>query len=265
MKRSYVLLAIALAAGVFAVEAAATPAVNGALLKTRIFNDCPISTLATVNTYPAEISFREAELICFGFANLHNWSFSADGGMTEAVFNNGDSFVFGATVVVSGANVNGGEGGLRLSPWWGQDTEGRFNVRIPDGEVACFGGVLPFYSFTGSHGIHYVAGQPIRLEVYYNPYHNSAAFPGQVKYRCYWMGVWYDSGWLPFGNCTPGEEIHGCYGIMDNARAGGYAQHRLTNGQFPAENLTNFFDVVFAEQPVATLPTTWGKVKGLYR
>jgi hypothetical protein len=265
MKRSYVLVALALVASLIAVDALATPHMNGALVKTRIFNDCPISVLNVLNNYPAEITFNESELICFGWANLHNWTFSTDGGVTAQPLMNGDAFGFAATVVLSGGNVNGAEAGLRLGPWWSPDVDGRFNIRIPDGEIACFGGVLPFYTFTGNHGIHYVAGQPIRLEVYYNPYHNSAAFPGQAKYRCYWQGVWYESPWLPFGNCTPGEEIHGCYGIMDDARAGGYAQNRLTSGVEPSDVLTNFFDLCWAEAPVPTLPTTWGKVKGLYR
>jgi len=267
MKLSYkvALAVLALVAVGFVSDALATPHMNGAVVKTRIFNDCPISVLTTINNYPAQIQFDESQLICFGWANLHNWTYSADGGMTEAVLNNGDSFGMAATVVLSGGNVNGAEAGLRLSPWWSKDVDGRFNIRIPDGEIACFGGVLPFYSFTGTNGIRYVAGQPIRLEMCYNPYRNRDWAPGQIKYRCYWQGVWYDSGWLPFGNCTPGEEIHGCYGIMDDARAGGYGQNRLTNGVQPSDVLTNFFDICWAETPVPTVPMSWGKVKGLYR
>ena len=267
MKLSYkvALAVLAIVAVGFVTDALATPHMNGAVVKTRLWNDCPISVLNVINNYPAQIQFDESQLICFGWANLHNWTFSADGGATPAVLMNGDSFGFAATLTISGGNVNGAEAGLRLGPWWSQDTDGRFNVRIPDGEIACFGGVLPFFSFTGNFGIHYVAGEPIRLEVHYNPYHNTAAFPGAVQYRCYWQGVWYDSGWLAFGNCTPGEEWHGCYGIMDDARAGGYAQHRLTNGLLPADVISNFYDICWTEAPVPTVPSTWGKVKGLYR
>jgi hypothetical protein len=267
MKLGYkvALLGLAILAVGFVTDALATPHMNGAVIKTRIFNDCPVSVLNVTNNYPASIVFDETGLFCFGWANLHNWTYSADGGATPAVLNNGDAFGFAATVVLSGGDVNGAEAGLRLGPWWSQDVDGRFNIRIPDGEIACFGGVLPFYSFTGTNGIHYVAGQPIRLEVMYQPHYNTAQFPGEIQYRCFWQGVWYTSPWLPFGNCTPGEEWHGCYGIMNDARAGGYAQNRLTNGQQPSDVLTSFFDICWAEAPVPALPTTWGKVKGLYR
>ncbi len=58
-----------------------------------------------------------------------------------------------------------GEAGLRCSPWWSPNVDGRFNVRVGDGEIAVFGGRLPFYSFTGSHGINYVRGDVIHLEI----------------------------------------------------------------------------------------------------
>jgi hypothetical protein len=265
MKRGYALLALALVASLVAVDAFATPLMNGAVIKTRIFNDCPITALATVNNYPAEITFREGGLICFGFANLHNWTFSADGGATQAALNRGDAFSFGATVLLNDQDVGGAEAGLRLSPWWSQDVDGRFNIRLPDGEIACFGGVLPFYSFTGSNGIHYVAGQPIRLEIDFQPHYSTAQFPGEIRYRCIWQSVVYESPWLPFNNCTAGEEWHGCYGIMDDARAGGYAQNRLTNGLLPADELTNFYDIFFEQAPLPTKTSTWGHVKDLYR
>ena len=37
-----------------------------------------------------------------------------------------------------------GEGGNGISPWWSQLVDGIFNMRTADGEVACFGGRLPF-------------------------------------------------------------------------------------------------------------------------
>ena len=58
--------------------------------------------------------------------------------------------MFSADVTLSG--TGDGEAGLQISPWWSPNVDGRFNVRTPDGEVACFGGRLPFYSFTGDQG-----------------------------------------------------------------------------------------------------------------
>jgi hypothetical protein len=266
MKRGYAFLALALVASLIAVDAFATPVMNGALVKTRIFNDCPISGLNVTNNYPASIVFEEDSLFCFGWANLHNWTFSADGGATAAVLNNGDALVFGATVVLNGGDVNGAEAGLRLSPWWSPDVDGRFNIRIPDGEIACFGGRLPFYSFTANAGIHYVAGQPIRLAIQYNPWHNQPDSPGLIQYSCYWQSVWYYSGWLAFDQGNPSEDPpHGLWGILSPAYAGGYAQNRLTNGLQPADVTTSFFDIFFDQAPVPTKTSTWGQVKGLYR
>src|SRR5262245_66144839 len=77
----------------------ARPVSNGATIETRTFNDCPISTVTTSNNYPASIEITDAmDTLCVGFANLHSWSFSEDGGSTAAAFNNNSNFHFGADV-----------------------------------------------------------------------------------------------------------------------------------------------------------------------
>src|SRR5262245_38116323 len=142
----------------------ATPSVNGAVITTRTFNDCPISTVSTTNNYPTSVSITDVmDTLCVGFANLHSWSFSADGGSTAAVFNNNSNFHFGADFEIDGAGE--GEGGLRISPWYGQFVDGRFMANATTGEIACFGGALPFYSFTVNHGLHYTRGTTIHFEM----------------------------------------------------------------------------------------------------
>ena len=84
--------AMGLAATAFAVQYRSnakppTPTPTGVVLKTRVFNDCPTSNLTTVNNYPAEVSFDDANVDCFGFANLHTWSFSTDG-VNDVPFDN---------------------------------------------------------------------------------------------------------------------------------------------------------------------------------
>ena len=92
-----------------ATAAVATPAPNGATIETRTFNDCPVSTITTVNNYPSSISITDVmNPLCVGFANLHSWTFSADGGSTPAVFNSNSNFRFAADFVISGAGE--GEG-----------------------------------------------------------------------------------------------------------------------------------------------------------
>jgi hypothetical protein len=95
---------------IMAGAAIATPSVNGATIETRTFNDCPLSILTTVNNYPASIEITdEMNPACLGFANLHSFSLSEDGGTTAAVFSNDASFRFGADFMIDGPGE--GEGG----------------------------------------------------------------------------------------------------------------------------------------------------------
>lgn len=248
-----------------AAAALAAPVVNGVNIKTRIFNDCPSSTVTTTNLYPVSINIDDSGLGCFGFANLHNWSFSSDGGTTAAYFDNGDEFHYCATLVIDG--VTNGEAGLRLSPWYGQDVDGRFNVRVPDGEVACFGGRLPFYSFTANHGVVYVKGTPITLDITYLRNGLSSSSPATIVYSVTYNAISYSSGPLPFdeGNVAEGA-IYGNWGILDDARVGGYIQCFLVGGN-PAAQVEATWSAICYE-PLAVTPTqssSWGRIKTLYR
>src|SRR5436309_10303005 len=82
---------------------------------------------------------------------------------TAAAFDNTADFRFSADFKIEGAGE--GEGGLRLSPWYGQYVDGRFMANATTGEIACFGGALPFYSFTANHGITYTRGTTIHLQL----------------------------------------------------------------------------------------------------
>ena len=92
---------------------ASSPIPNSAVIHTRIFNDCPTSTITTTNNYPAEVSIQDNLDCVSGFANLHNWRFSGDGA-NPLVFNNGDGFRFCADLVISGTGQ--GESGLQVAP-----------------------------------------------------------------------------------------------------------------------------------------------------
>jgi hypothetical protein len=246
------LLSLALVASV-----AASPLPNGATLATRIFNDCPTSILSTTNSYPALIQVDDQNLSCGGFANLHNWSFSDDGGATPAVFNNGDSFTFGADFEVTG----GGEGGLRVSPWWSPDVDGRFNVRSTDGEVACFGGRLPFYSF----GLLYTAGGVIHLEIAYDASLLSPSSPATIEYTVVYGASTYSSGPLPFDQGNP-LEGYGSYGMLDQARVGGYVQGFLQGGNTAAGVTATWTDITYTDMgTIAIEASSFGRLKALYQ
>jgi len=219
MRRIVILCAIALVAVGVATEFA-TPNPNSVVFSPRVFNDCPTSVLTYGATYPSDIYIEDMPNCASGFANLHVWRFSEDGS-NPAVFNNADAFSVAADLVLSG--TSGGESGLQISPWWSQQVDGRFNGRIPDGEIACFGGRLPFYSFTATYGIHYVAGTPIHLAMIYLPHDLNQANPATIEYQVTYQNQNYTSGPLAFDEGNPAEN-HGTWGILDDARVGAHLQ-----------------------------------------
>jgi hypothetical protein len=259
------LVALVALVGVSSTPAAATPAPNGAAVKTRIFNDCPTSVLTVTNSYPASVKIDDTVLDCGGFANLHNWRFSEDGGATAAVFNNDANFRYGCDLVMSGTSE--GEGGLQVAPWWSQDVDGRFNVRTTDGEIACFGGRLPFYSFTGSHAINYVKGTTIHLEIEYRPNGLNVAAPATIEYFVTYNAINYSSGPLPFDQGNPAENPpYGVYGMLQDARVGGHFQPFLQGGNSAAGLSAEWSNITFQDLgPVSVETSSWGSLKALYR
>jgi hypothetical protein len=270
MKRiSYIGLAvIVLALGASAAQAqltcpGSTPAANSAVISTRVFNDCPTSVLTVNNSYPAEISILDDTLDCFGGANLHTWSFSTDG-LTKAQFENCSLYRFCADVTLSG--TGGGEGGLRFSPWWSPDADGKFMINANTGEIACFGGRMPFYTFTVAYGLHYVKGTTVHMEIIYNPGNVSATNPAWIIYNLVIGGTHYSSGprFFDSGNLAEGV-LHGLYGELWQAYAGGYVQPTLGQGT-PVNFTGDWKNICFDSDPVTpTKTTTWGTLKTLYR
>jgi hypothetical protein len=260
MKRiGYSILFTALAA----TTAFATPVPNSAVLHTRVFNDCPSSTLISTNAFPALVEFNDSDPIpqCFGFANLHTWRFSTDG-VNAIQFQNGDAFQYGATLTLNGY----GEGGLSLAPWWSPEADGLFNVRSTDGEIAVFGGRLPFYSFTGSQGLTYVNNTPIHLEIIYNPRSLSAALPAQVTYNIVYGANNYTSGPLSFDQGNPAEDPpHGQYGALNPWYAGGHVKMFLFDN-LPSHAMdATWTNITYNSDPTPATPKSWGKIKAEYR
>jgi len=261
--RVLALVAFALAGLMPALAAAATPNPTSAVIHERVFNDCPSSILTTGNSYPTSLFIEDLNLSCGGFANLHNWHFSVDGS-NSAVFDNGNAFRYSFDLVISGTSE--GEAGALIAPWWSQNVDGKFNVRTTDGEIAIFGGRLPFYSFTTSHGLAYVKGTTIHLQVTYFPHSLSMADPATIEFEIDYNASHYTSGPLPFDEGNPAEP-YGTWGIMDDARVGGYIQVFLQGGNSAAGLRADFTDIVFEnlDDVVPVESTTWGRVKSLYR
>lgn len=232
-----------------AASAMATPNINSAVLHTRIFNDAPTSVLTTTNLYPGTISFTDDMTgIVGGFANRHNFRLSDNGGISDAIFLNGDGFSYSADVTVTGNSA--AEAGLNVSPWWSQQVDGNFIV-IPanGGEVVVFGGRLPFYSFTGAYGLHYTLGETVRMGINYRPNSLTEADPGTIEYTYTDSSGSYSSGVIPFDQGNPLEDPpYGLWGILNDARVGGYYQPQVAGG---TSGTATFENITFIPEPTS--------------
>jgi len=243
----------------------ATPLPNSAVIHTRVFDDCPISTLTVNNLFPGFIEINDQnqppQPFCAGFANLHTWRFSADG-VNAIQFLNGDAFQYSCLLVLNGA----GEGGLSLAPWFSPDADGLFNVRTTDGEIACFGGRMPFFTFTGAFGLHYVNNTPIQLGISYFPNGLSAGSPAQIVYNVRYNSINYTSGLLNFDEGNTSEDPpHGLWGALNPWYAGGHMKMFVQTIGQPHGMDAIWQDIQYSTGPVPTTVTTWGRVKQIYR
>ncbi len=254
---------LALATIAFASVASATPAANSAVVIPRVYNDCNGSSLTVIDNNFASVIIDDAAAGCSGGANRHAWSLSTDN-INAVDFLNGDQFSFCATVLVSGSG--NGEAGLRLSPWWSLENDGVFMLNTFSGEIACFGGRLPFYSFTGAHLQTYVKGTSVTLAIDYKPNGLSAASPGTIVYTLTNSNGTFSSGPLAFDEGNPTQDPpRGLWGILNPANAGGYMQIPW-GGQGPTINLrTEWSNICYDASPVPAAASTWGKIKADYR
>jgi len=205
--------------------AIASPAINGAVIQTRIWNDNPTSTVTTSNSYASSITIKDDQSGGgSGWANLHIVRLSADGGVTPASFANGDAFSFAADVTITG--TGNAEAGLEVSPWWSLQGDGKFMVNGQSGEIAAFGGRLPFYSFTSADGLHYTLGDTIRMGVNYRPNSLSSLDPATIEYVLTMASLTYSSGQIAFDQGNPAEG-HGEWGMLTPAQVGGYFQPQV--------------------------------------
>lgn len=236
-----------------ASAALASPVIDSAVIKTRVFNDDADSIISTTNLWPNLVSIKDEKVDGGGpggFANRHIYSLSDNGGIAPAVFLNGDSFLHSATVAIYGtANA---EGGMRVSPWWSKEVDGTFMIHAGTGEVAVFGGRLPFYSFTSNYGVHYVRGTKVRMGVVYDPNGLSSTDPATIQYLYTDASGTYTSGELPFDEGN-GAEGYGTWGMLDDARVGGYFQVPISNG-----NPDNWAEIVFEDLKYTPEPATLG-------
>lgn len=258
--KRYIGSTLAITALFVAGNAFALPTVNSVVVTTRIFNNCPTTTLNVIDNDLAGIIIDESDNDCFGFANRHAWSFSGDN-TNLAEFQNSDGFSFCATIVASGTGE--GEIGLRLSPWWSPEVDGIFMLNTRSGEIAIFGGRLPFYSFTVNHAQTYVKGTVATLSIDYRPNSLTAADPGTIVYTLTNANGTFSSPVLSFdeGNAAEG---HGTWGILTPAYAGAYIQAYNGEGT-PVSFRGEWSNICYDAHPVPAATSSWGRIKADYR
>ncbi|HPF36230.1 MAG TPA: hypothetical protein P5571_12850 [Candidatus Krumholzibacteria bacterium] len=244
-----------------AVAAMATTTPSGVVVNERIWNDCPTSTI-TSTVGAGSVNLVEQKQFCgAGWGSRHNWRFSD--GVSALQFANGDGFRFSADITLSGTGE--AEAGLSIAPWWSPNVDGVFNLRTTDGEIACFGGRLPFYSFTSSQGITYTKGETVHCQITYLPNMLSPTNPGTIEYVIVMGGTTYSSGVLNFGEGNPAEP-YGLWGILDDAQAGANMLHFLQQGEVDGYMEFDFQNITFEDLgTVANEEMTFGQVKALFR
>src|SRR5439155_24847936 len=93
---------------------------------------------------------------------------------------------------------------------------------LPICEIACFGGAIPFYSFTAGHNITYTKGTTIHLQLTYRGNHNTAGGPATIQYRVVYNGNTYDSPVRAVGDTTEADCGHRIVCMLIDGRADGY-------------------------------------------
>jgi hypothetical protein len=249
-----VLTVVVLMSGLgFAVAAAtASPIINSAVINLRVFNDDSNSTVTSGNNYPTSLFIKDDHLDGDGvggeWANRHNFRLS-ENGLTAAIFDNNDGFDFFADVTITGPANS--EGGLNISPWWSQDVDGVFTAITGNGEIAAFGGRLPFYSFNNHvPPVNYVKGETIRLGAKYRPNSLTQADPGTIEYIVIKDAVTYSSGVIPFDEGNPAEDPpHGLWGILNDAQVGGYFQPQINTSDPDNWGQIDFGNMYYVPEP----------------
>jgi len=226
--------------------ALASPAINSAVIQTRIWNDNPTSIVTTTNSYPSSITINDDQRGSDGgnWANLHIVRLSTDG-TTPASFANGDAFGFAADVTITG--TGNAEAGLQVAPWWSLQGDGKFMINGQTGEIAAFGGRLPFYSFTTNDSLTYTKGDTVRMGVIYSPNSLSALDPATIEYVLTMGSTTYSSGALAFDEGNPAEDPpHGLYGMLSPAQVGGYFQPQVWDTKWEQ---VAFENMVYTPEP----------------
>ena len=151
-----------------------------------------------------------------------------------------------------------------MSPWWSHNADGLFNVRTTDGEIACFGGRMPFFTFTGAFGLTYVNNTPIQIGISYLPNGLSSVSPAAIVYNVRYNSINYTSGLINFDEGNPAEG-HGSWGALTPWYAGGHMKMFVFPAGQPHGIVGTWNDIQYLSGPTPTKKSSWSTLKKLYR
>lgn len=193
MRTPIVLTTLALAAG---SAFASVTDINGYDDAPRFFNDFASSSLTYSSNYSASngsLSVRETDYGSGNFANRHIAFFADANGGNRVDFDYGDAFSFKTTLTINEAtDVGNAEVGFQVDLFG----LGFFGALTGPGEIAAFGGPLPFHSFGA--GV-YSVGDTVMLRMTHIPGggEGNMANPSVMVYE--YNNLTTASGWISSG------------------------------------------------------------------
>ena len=112
---------------------------------------------------------------------------------------------------------------------------------------------MPFYSFNNHvPPVTYAKGETIRLGVIYDPHSLTELDPGTIEYVVIKDQVTYSSVPVAFDMGNPDEDPpHGLWGILNDARVGGYFMPQIVVGDPDNWGRADFGDMVYVPEPAS--------------
>ena len=227
----------AMIVGLAAIASAASAQINGVNVRPRIFNDFPNSNLVITNNFDTDFTFYEDNFGSGGFANRHAAYFSTDGGATANDLNYGDAFDYSFTLDLDADPSTGREAGFHTDLFG----LGFFGV-LPNGEIAAFGSILPFWSA----GTVWTPGDPVDLRMIHTPGDGDGTsgnftVASTMEYMFNLGNGWVSSGPVDIttteGGIPSNFDFFVGFGVQNQGAPGGYSNAYFSNFVVPAPSV----------------------------
>jgi hypothetical protein len=202
---------------VSAAASAQITSINSQVLGLRYFNDIPTSTLNAINNYPALTQFSETFNGATQGINRHIGALSNNGSDPYRALPS-ESWEFAVTLRISGpaareAGIHVGKLG-QVSPYNVGALTGQLTAIADNGEIACFGAWLPFFSNNQPQFANFPRASrdtDIRLRMLYDA--SDFSFMYIINEQFSTGKLFMDAGAINFLQ-TAGEQSIGVYGQL---------------------------------------------------